>query len=63
VPSAVSLSGGAFQSDLTQAQQFEINGTPLSTVPEPRAVWFVTLALICAAFRFRNRRATEREIT
>jgi hypothetical protein len=63
VPSAVSLNGGAFQTDLTQPQQFEIDGTPLSTVPEPRAVWLVPLALVCAAFRFRKRRALSPQTT
>jgi hypothetical protein len=56
VPSAVGLSGGSFENDLTQAQQFEIDGTPLSPVPEPCATWLVS-ALVCAAFRFRARRA------
>jgi hypothetical protein len=56
VPVAVSLNGGAFAVNPAANLQFEIDGTPLSSVPEPRAAWLLAAALGSAAIRFRKHR-------
>jgi len=56
VPVAVSLKGGAFEANPAANLQFEIDGTPLSSVPEPRLAWLLVAVLGCAATRFWKQR-------
>jgi hypothetical protein len=54
VPEAYSLNGSSYTA-FTGSLQFEIDGTPLTSTPEPRAAWLLTAGICAGALMFRRK--------